>query len=143
VTDVHFFLPGTATEATTSSFGLIFTDVEVAGLTEVQFFDANDNLIFTRDALVAGNQGLSFLGVAFDDAVIGRIRITSGSNTIVSNSVLGNPNDDIVVMDDFLYAEPSVAAVPEPQTYALTCIGLMALALVGRRRALQASTTRR
>jgi len=45
------------------------------------------------------------------------------------------------VMDDFLYAEPSIAAVPEPQTYALMCIGLVALALVGRRRTLHASAT--
>ena len=142
ITDVNFFLPGTATEATTGAFGLIFSDVEVAGATKVQFFDANDNLIFTRDALVAVNPGLSFLGVAFGDTVIGRVRITSGANTIGSNGALGNPSDDVVVMDDFLYAEPSIAAVPEPQTYALMSIGLMALTLVVRRRALQASTTR-
>lgn len=142
VTDVHFFLPGTATEATTRAFGLIFTDVEVGGATTVEFFDADENLIFTRDALVAGNQGLSFLGVLFDGAAIGRVRITSGANTIVSNGLLGNPSDDIVVMDDFLYAEPSIVAVPEPQTYALMGIGLAALALAGRRRAQRASATR-
>jgi hypothetical protein len=30
ITDVNFFLPGTSTAATTSAFGLIFVDVEVA-----------------------------------------------------------------------------------------------------------------
>ena len=48
--------------ATTSAFGVIFVDVEVAGLTRIEFFDAANTLIFTRDALVGGNQGLSFLG---------------------------------------------------------------------------------
>ncbi|HSI37205.1 MAG: PEP-CTERM sorting domain-containing protein [Phycisphaerae bacterium] len=112
IIDVSFFVPGTTTAATTSAFGLIFTDVEVAGLTKIEFFDASNALIFSRDALVAGNQGLSFLGgVANAGEQIGRVRITSGANTIVSNGVLGNQIDDIVVMDDFLYAEP-LALVP-------------------------------
>ncbi len=32
-TDVNFFVPGTTTAATTSAFGLIFVDAEVAGVT--------------------------------------------------------------------------------------------------------------
>jgi hypothetical protein len=114
ITDVNFFLPGTTTPATTSAFGVIFNDVEVANLTELEFFDASDNLLFSRDALVGGNQGLSFVGaVANAGEQISRVRIISGANTIVSNGVLGNPNDDIVVMDDFLYATPSSSSVPE------------------------------
>jgi len=62
IIDVNFFLPGTSTAATTSAFGLIFVDVEVANSTRLDFFDANNSLLFTRFALVAGNQGLSFLG---------------------------------------------------------------------------------
>src|SRR5947209_2723546 len=78
VTDVNFFVPGTSTAATTSAFGVIFTDVEVARLTRVEFFDANNALIFTRDALVSGNQGLSFLGgVADAGERISRVRVTS------------------------------------------------------------------
>lgn len=132
VLDVNFFVPGTATPATTSAFGLVFVDAEVAGLTKVEFFDATNSLIFSRDALVGGNQGLSFLGgVANAGERIARVRITSGLNTIVSNGVLGNPNDDVVVMDDFLYATPA-AAVPEPWSVSLFGISVLALGLKRR-----------
>ena len=139
ITDVRFFLPGTATAAGTSAFGLIFVDVEVAGATRLDFFDMSDTLIWSHDAAVADNQGLSFLGATVSGSAIGRVRITSGSNTIVSNGVLGNPNDDVVVMDDFLYAEPLlVTAVPEPSTMALTALGLLGLVFAARRRRLSA-----
>ncbi len=132
ITDVNFFVPGTTTPATTTAFGVIFTDVEVAGLTHLDFFDLNNNLIFTRDALVGGNQGLSFLGaIATGGEQIGRVRITSGLNTIVSNGVLGNPNDDVVVMDDFIFAE--TVAVPEPGTLALTGVGVALVVGISRR----------
>src|SRR4029077_7438082 len=118
-TDVSFFVPGTSIAATTSAFGCIFGDAQVAGLTKIEFFDQNNSLIYTRDALVAGNQGLSFVGAVADAGeLISRVRLISGLNTIVSNGVLGNPNDDVVVMDDFLYAEPT-AAVPEPSSLVL------------------------
>ncbi|MGB4924465.1 MAG: PEP-CTERM sorting domain-containing protein [Candidatus Nitrotoga sp.] len=134
ITDVNFFVPGTNTAATTSAFGLIFVDVEVENLTKLEFFDHNDALIFSRNASVFGNQGLTFLGgVANAGERISRVRITSGQNTIVSNGRLGNPNDDVVVMDDFLYAEPvQLQRVPEPPTFALLFLGL--LAVFNRRR---------
>lgn len=124
ITDVLFFVPGTSIAATTTAFGVIFVDVEVATLTKIEFFDQSNSLIYSRDALVAGNQGLSFVGgVANAGELIRRVRITSGLNTIVSNGVLGNPNDDLVVMDDFLYAEPT--AVPEPSSFMLASLGLI------------------
>ena len=133
-TDVHFFLPGTTTAATTRAFGVVFVDVEVAGLTRLQFFDGNDALIYSHDAAVAGNKGLSFLGATVSGAAIARVRITSGLNTIIANGVIGNPIDDLVVMDDFLYGEP-LQAVPEPSRVALTGLGLIGvLALIRRRR---------
>jgi hypothetical protein len=137
IVDVSFFVPGTGIAATTSAFGVIFTDVEVGGLTKIEFFDPTNTLIFTRNAPVGANQGLSFVGsVANAGERISRVRITSGGNTIVSNGVLGNPNDDIVVMDDFLYAEPiaAVTAVPEPTGLALAFVGLTMIGAYSRRR---------
>ena len=136
ITDVQFFLPGTSTATTTSAFGLVFVDVEVANSTRLDFFDLQNNLIFSRTALVGCNQGLTFLGgVANAGELIARVRITSGANTLVANGSLGNVNDDIVVMDDFLYAEPlAIGAVPEPQSYALMLAGLGLVGWVARRR---------
>lgn len=135
ITDVMFYVPGTMTVATTSAFAAIFVDVEVAAQTRIEFFDESNSLIFSRDVLVAGNQGLSFVGaVANAGERISRVRLTSGMNTLLSNGVLGNANDDIVVMDDFLYAEPlALQSVPEPSSFSLLALGLLGC-LAGLRR---------
>jgi hypothetical protein len=139
ITDISFFLPGTTTAATVSGFGVVFTDVEVAGDTRIQFFDSNNIQIFTRNALTAGNQGLTFLGAVSSTATasIARVRITSGSNTIVRSGVQGNPNDDVVAMDDFIYAEPvsvNATAAPEPGSLALLLPVMGAVGMVNRKR---------
>ena len=132
ITDIAFFVPGTNEPATTSAFGVIFSDVEVAGATKMEFFNLSNSLIYSHDALVTGNQGLTFLGaIANSGERIGRVRITAGANTILSNGLRGNPNDDLVAMDDFLYATP--IAVPEPGT-ALFGLALMGIAAARRRR---------
>jgi hypothetical protein len=137
VTDVLFSLPGSggATPATVTGFGAIFTDVDLAGLTRMEFFAPNGNLLETFVAPVGtvANASQSFLGgIADDGERIARVRITTG------NSPLG-PNDDplnlvdVVAMDDFLYSEPT--AIPEPSAASLLLMPLVgALASSGRRR---------
>jgi hypothetical protein len=127
VTDALFFIPGTdgVTPALVSGFGAVFTDVDQPGgngpgkganlkaSTLVEFFDADNKRLFSSS--VAGSPGdgsLSFLGVMFDEPIIARVRIKTGT------SAPGRDDDtkrDIVMMDDFIYGEPQpvpAAAAP-------------------------------
>ncbi len=114
IVDILFSVPGTPIPALTRAFGVIFTDVEAGG-TRVVFFDENDVRVFSREVPVSGNQEFSFVGAVSDTgAIVRRVRIESGQNTIVANGVLGTPPDpvyDAVVMDDFLYGEPVALVV--------------------------------
>jgi hypothetical protein len=127
ITDVLFFEPGSSTPATVTGFGAVFTDVDLANTSSLEFFnDANQSLgvFFVPTA----NNGLSFLGLTFAEQIL-RVRITSG------NTALG-PNEtssiDVVALDDFIYSEP--LPVPEPTTLALFGLGLGALAARLRRK---------
>jgi hypothetical protein len=131
-TDVYFFVAGTNTAATTSAFGAIFTDVETTDSSRIDFFDETGALFLTRSVLTSGNQGLSFLGAQVTGGGISRVRITSGINTISANGVIAN-QEDVVVMDDFIFAE--AAALPEPTSLALAGLALAGLLAVQRRQA--------
>jgi hypothetical protein len=132
VVDVNFFVSGTTTPAFTSGFGAVFTDVDLANTTSIQFFDANNLSIGTFFANPGGtpDESLSFLGIDFDDPIISKVRITSGNSGLGAGSI-DRPGWDLVVMDDFIYGEP-VARVPEPHTIALIALGLLGM-YMGRR----------
>ena len=138
VVDVSFLVPGTATAAATRGFGAVFTDVDLANTTSIQFFDVGGLSLgtFFAPALV-GSQTFSFLGVSFAAAIVGRVRIISGNAALGAGVIDQNgAPTDLVVMDDFIYGEPAAAAVvPEPATLLLTGGGLALLALGRRRRA--------
>jgi len=124
ITDVNFFLPGTTTPAVTSAFGVIFSDVNLAGTT-MEFFDVlNNSMGVFAVPFVAGNQTFSFLGALFDSPVVNRVRITSGNTALGLNESAVN---DLVVMDDFIYAEPTTNPVPEPASMTLVCTGAAGL----------------
>ncbi len=127
--DVTFFVPGTNVRAGVRGFGVIFSDVEQAGTTAIQFFDPNG---ISLGAFAAspqpGANGFSFLGAFINDgsSIIGSVRITNGNFALgagVTDSP-GSPNNrDLVVMDDFIYGNP--VAVPEPATLCFVGAGLL------------------
>ena len=113
ITEALFFIPGTngATLATVKGFGAVFTDVDQpdgsgnrGASTLIQYFGVDNKVLFSSSVPASPGDGrLSFFGVVFEDSRIARIRITTGD-------VAPGPDDDgktdIVVMDDFIYAEP-------------------------------------
>ena len=126
VFDVTFFVPGSAAAALTRGFGAVFTDVELANITRIAFYDAKNVLLDTIFVPSGANGGLSFLGADYGSLSISRVRITSG------NTALGAPETggiDLVAADDFIYGEP----VPEPGSLALVTMGVLGLRFVRRR----------
>ncbi|MGH8986387.1 MAG: hypothetical protein ACRDY6_21290 [Acidimicrobiia bacterium] len=102
VVNLRFNVAGTDTPAAVRGFGAVYTDVDSADAADFEFFDADDNSLGTY-AVPVSEDGLSFLGVAFDDPIVARVRIVYG------NAELGPDDDaqyDVAVMDDFIYGEP-------------------------------------
>jgi hypothetical protein len=119
ITEALFFVPGTngAAPAAVSGFGAVFTDVDQpdgsgpggeygirTASTLIEYYDVYGTLLFSSFVPASPGDGtLSFFGIVFDDARIARVRITSGD-------VAPGPDDereqDIVMMDDFIYGEP-------------------------------------
>jgi hypothetical protein len=106
VLDVVFNVPGTqATVAGVSGFGAVFTDVDVAGSTMLQFFSPDGTLLYERAVpALPGSETLSFLGVSFNAGeVVGRVRIVSGNASFGPDEA---GSLDVVALDDFIYGEP-------------------------------------
>jgi hypothetical protein len=129
LTNVGFFVPGTngGTPAATLGFGAVFSDVDTSANASLSFFNTSgvsQGSFFAP----AANDGLSFLGVIFPD-LIGKVEILSGNVPLGAGETGAI---DIIVMDDFLYKEPTV--VPEPTTLLLFGASAVGLGLATRRR---------
>jgi len=106
IVETVFFVPGSHTGAAVGGFGAVFTGVNEADSTKIEYFDVAGRLLFSRTVLPgATNLGnLSFLGVGFDAGErVFAVRTTSG------NRALKTPARDVVAMDDFIYGEPQVS----------------------------------
>jgi hypothetical protein len=110
VLNALFFVPGTNIPSTVSGFGAVFTDVDLPESTSVEYFDFRGNLL-GKVFVPTANNGLSFVGAVANNARIARVRITSG-NVAPSASANDGNAVDVVVMDDFIYGEPSTIGPP-------------------------------
>jgi len=114
VTEVLFFIPGTAVPATVDGFGSVFTNVSHFGPTRIEYFDVNGALLHAQVVQPGAipHASLSFSGTHFDSGErIYLVRITSGNVTLgVDGGAAPDPRRgqpvDVVAMDDFIYGEP-------------------------------------
>src|SRR5262245_63482028 len=122
VTDGFFSIPGTggALPAGVSGFGVVFSDVDLAG-TSIAFATTMGAIGPLPVETFVGNQTFSFLGVTLGPAegLITNVRIITGTTALGPSE---SPTVDLVVMDDFLYGEPKL--LPEPGTLALVSLVL-------------------
>jgi hypothetical protein len=122
--DITFVVPGVPSMAAwVNGFGAVFADVDVAGATSMDFFDAGDDLLFSTSVPQSDN-GFSFVGVSFNAGEqVHRLRLTFGNNPLGPG--ITDAFNDLVVADDFFFGEPQ--PVPEPGTLALLSVGVLAM----------------
>ena len=97
-----FFVPGTNTPATIRGFGAVYTDVDTPH-TAFEYFDVNGNSLGQFETPIANN-GLSFLGVVFKDAIVYRVEVKYGTDALGPDDGAGDV--DVAVMDNFIFGEP-------------------------------------
>jgi hypothetical protein len=116
VTNAQFFVPGGGeVAATTKAFGVVFSDVDQqegksdhGAVTSVLFYDAHGELLYRAAAPASpGDGSFSFVGVLLDEARIAYVRIRTGNVGPGGND---SKKRDVVMMDDFIYAEPQSLA---------------------------------
>ena len=138
ITDGAFSIPGTGgtTPAGVMGFGAVFSDVDLAG-TSIAFATAAGEILLAVPTF-PGDQTFSFLGIllAPGEGLITGVRIVTGTTAL---GPLESPGVDLVVMDDFIFGEPS--NTPLPAALPLFATGLGALGLIGwwRKRKAQAA----
>lgn len=106
--------------------GLVWTDAGAGSSVTFSAFAANGDLLFTRTE--SGFADNSNNGETAEDRFFGVINPAGISAIFMSNANGG------IEVDHLQYGAAAVAAVPEPQTYALMLGGLLTIALIRRRR---------
>jgi len=105
VYNLDFFVPGTEVRGKVKGFGAVFANVALPFTSAIELYNG-DGLLLGRYYVPVAAKGLSFIGVTFANKMVTRVRIVPG------NAVVGTADDpangrNVVVVDDFIYGEPT------------------------------------
>jgi hypothetical protein len=107
---VEFDVAGTLTPAAVRGFGVVFVDVDEAGSSGIELFDARGASLGRFMAPVrTDRRGASFVGVVFRSPIIASARIVTGDAALAPGvlDVNRGGTHDLAVMDDLIYGEPT------------------------------------
>jgi hypothetical protein len=106
--EVDFQVAGETTAASAKGFGAVFSDVDLANSTSLEFFNGQKSLGKFFAPAHDATTGFSFLGVYFkNNEVISRVRVShDGMLNEGQKDISDGGSHDLVVFDDFLYSEP-------------------------------------
>jgi hypothetical protein len=105
---VGFQKAGTTVSASVQGFGAVFSDVDEANTTSLEFFDDEKSLGKYFVPPHDNSSSLSFLGVYFkNDQHITKVQVThDGFLKEGTKDISDGGTRDLVVLDDFIYSEP-------------------------------------
>jgi len=109
--DQVFEVAGQPTPGASRGFGIVFSDVDLAGKTTIQLFAKDGSSLGTYSAPVRSDAaGFSFVGVTYTESIVARVRITLGTGALgaaVNDVTVGGAGTaDLVVLDNVIYGEP-------------------------------------
>jgi hypothetical protein len=100
-------VPGANVAATVKGFGVVFSDVDVATSTFIEFFNEGKSLGRFFAPVHDNTSSLSFLGVYFKNEKVTRIMVGHDGILIQGGKDISNGGTkDFIILDDFLYDEP-------------------------------------
>jgi hypothetical protein len=105
IVNMAFFVPGSQTPAVISGFGAVYANVHTDH-TSFEYFDKNGQSL-GQFKVPSAPGGLSFLGVMFNQPMVARVQIVYGTVALGPDD---SDQNNVAVMDDFIYGEPQ--AIP-------------------------------
>jgi hypothetical protein len=107
--DVQFQVAGATTAAVVNGFGVVFSDVDVAGSSFVEYYSTGGTLLRRVNAPVRSDaNGFSLVSVVFDEPIVGSVRIVAGQAPLAAGirDITDGGTKDLVIVDDFIGGEP-------------------------------------